>query len=135
MNGGGSWNPVAGIGLPQFSVVAGLVIDSNNPKTIYAVGYLSSVSMGTGIFKSSDGGDTWTALSNVPDGQIPPLAIDAHDSSTIYAGSTDSGMYKSTDGGNTWIHSSRGISGISISGLTVDRANDYNLRKHFPGNF
>ncbi len=127
VNGGGSWNPVAGKGLLQFNVVAGLVIDSNNPETIYVVGYLSSAGMATGIFKSSDGGDSWTVLSNVPDGQIPPLAIDAHDSATLYAGSTNTGMYKSTDGGNTWIHSSRGISSINIFGLSVDRANSNTL--------
>ncbi len=123
VNGGESWNPIAGKGLPQFNVVASLVIDPNNPKTIYAVGYLSSGSMATGIFRSSDGGDTWTALSNVPDGQIPPLAIDPQDPSTIYAGSPNSGMYKSTDGGKTWVHSSLGISAVNISGLAIDPAN------------
>ncbi len=122
VNGGNSWNPVAGVGLPGLSVVARLVIDPNNPKTIYAVCFLGSGSTLTGIYRSSDGGDTWTAVNEVPDGQIPPLAIDLQDSSTVYAGSTGSGLYKSVDGGKTWIHSSRGISGVGVYGLTVDRS-------------
>jgi photosystem II stability/assembly factor-like uncharacterized protein len=123
VDGGGNWNLVTGIGLPQFNVLASLVADPNKRETIYVVGYLSSGSMATGIFSSTDGGQSWTVLSDVPDSQIPPLAIDAHDSSTIYAGSTNSGMYKSTDGGNTWIHSSRGISAVDVHGITVDRSN------------
>ncbi len=123
VNGGGSWNPVAGVGLPKFNVVASLVIDPNNPKTIYVVGYLPSNTTLTGIYRSSDGGDTWTALNEVPDSQIPPLAIDLQNSSTIYAGSIGSGMFKSSDGGTTWIHSSRGLSAVGVYGLTVDHSN------------
>ncbi len=126
-NGGDRWNPVAGVGLPKFSVVTTLVIDPNNPKTIYVVGYLNSGSTVTGIYKSGDGGDTWTALSLVPDSEIPVLAIDFENSSTIYAGSravgpSGSGMYKSTDGGKTWVHSSRGLSAVGVYGLTVDHS-------------
>lgn len=123
VNGGGSWNSVVGAGLPKFNVIASLVIDPNNPRTIYVVGFLSSGSMATGIYRSSDGGDTWTGLSEVPDGQIPPLAVDLQNSSTVYAGSNGSGMYKSTDGGKTWIQSSRGLSAVGVYGLTVDHSN------------
>jgi photosystem II stability/assembly factor-like uncharacterized protein len=122
VNGGASWNPVAANGLPPFNVVASLIPDPRTPETVYAVGFLSDPGLKTGMFRSGDGGATWTALTDVPGGQIPPLAIDPGDPSTIYAGSNDSGMYKSTDAGRTWIHSSDGISNLSVAGLTTDRA-------------
>jgi photosystem II stability/assembly factor-like uncharacterized protein len=122
-NGGDSWDRVAGIGLPQSYDVASLVVDPNAPGTIYMVGQVGS-NNAIGIYRSSDGGDSWTSLGGVS-GQYPypPLAIDPQDSSTMYAGSAGAGIYKSADGGSTWIQSSRGLSAIGITGLTVDHAN------------
>lgn len=127
VNGGSSWNPVAGAGLPSFNVVAELVIDPGNPKTIYVVGFPRNETL-TSIYKSGDGGDTWIALTEVPDTGIAKLAIDSQNSSTIFAGSASAGpsgpgMYKSTDAGKTWILSSRGLSAVGVYGLTVDHSN------------
>ena len=122
VDGGDNWIPVAAMGLPQFSVITDMAVDSN--ESIYVAGYLNSIDMATGIYKSVDGGDNWTPLGEIPDGQFTLLlAIDPHDSSIIYAGSTNSGVYKSSDGGDTWIHSSRGISATNIYAITVDRRN------------
>ncbi|MGB1038801.1 MAG: WD40/YVTN/BNR-like repeat-containing protein, partial [Bacteroidia bacterium] len=56
---------------------------------------------GDGIFKSTDGGDSWTQLSSSSAySYVQKLAIDS--SGNIYAATLNSGVVKSTDGGVSW---------------------------------
>ncbi|MDX1252485.1 MAG: DUF11 domain-containing protein [Gammaproteobacteria bacterium] len=95
---------------------------------------------GSGIYKSIDAGDNWTAVNNglvftdnsTPPRQVVPaitaLVVDPNDSATLYAG-TPVGIYRSTDGGASWATFNGGITqnpiihdlaaGISGSGSTV----------------
>jgi photosystem II stability/assembly factor-like uncharacterized protein len=109
---GGSWSPAGGTGLTK-SWVTGLAIDPINPDTIYA--------SGGGIFKSSDCGDTWTALAGIPVTD-QPLVIDPENPAILYA-VTGSGIFRSTDGGTTWMQSNTGLSSISVGTLVVDPLN------------
>jgi uncharacterized repeat protein (TIGR01451 family) len=63
-----------------------------------------------GVYRSADGGNTWTRISgttgtNLPDGDVTTLIDDPDQPSTLYtaviAGSAP-GVYRSTDGGQTW---------------------------------
>ena len=83
-----------------------VAVDPNHPGTIYAATYdTSSTTLpypGAGVFKSTDGGATWTDV-----GQDLPhywafegLAVDA--ASVVYLNSSGDGIHKSTDGGATW---------------------------------
>jgi photosystem II stability/assembly factor-like uncharacterized protein len=61
-----------------------------------------------GVFKSADGGQTWTAVNNniraqsFPNFKAHSLHIDASNPNIIYAGSMGGG-YRSLDGGDSWI--------------------------------
>ncbi len=55
-----------------------------------------------GIFKSSDGAESWTAVSSgVLNTQIMVVTTDPVQSDTVYQG-TASGAFRSTDAGQTW---------------------------------
>src|SRR2546430_1792192 len=77
-----------------------LAIDPSNPKVVYA-------GANKGIFKSADGGTTWTFFHvGSPDvSMVHHLAIDPQNSACLYAstGSEFGGgrLFKSTDGGDT----------------------------------
>jgi hypothetical protein len=92
---GRSWSPT-GPGLvidpnSAFAQVA-IAIDPVTPSTIYAA-------TPTGVFKSVDGGASWTATGL---DSAQQLAIDPLTPTTIYASSEGSGLFKSTDGGTSW---------------------------------
>ena len=62
---------------------------------------------GGGIFKSEDGGTSWTQVYE--GGDVLSIAVDPLDAQTVYAGTTDDyswstegGALKSADGGQTW---------------------------------
>lgn len=94
-DGGKTWKPV-GDGLPERSI-SRLAIPRERPSTVY-------VAMGFGqLFKTEDGGETWTALDLVLTGteDLFSLDLDPHDPLTLLAG-TENGLRRSTDGGETW---------------------------------
>ncbi|WP_243370529.1 choice-of-anchor D domain-containing protein [Geotalea sp. SG265] len=67
------------------------------PSTIYAGTHSG------GVFKSSDGGVTWSAANNgLGNPTVLALVADPAQPATIYAGTYDSGIYKTTDGGSSW---------------------------------
>jgi len=94
-----------------------LVIDRTNPKVLYAALWqvyrkpwkLWSGGPGSGLFKSTDGGDTWTELTRnpgLPKGTIGKIgvAVSPADPNRVYAvvEAEDGGVFRSEDGGATW---------------------------------
>ena len=80
--------------------VSALAVDPQNTSVVYA-------GTNQGIFKSTDGGNTWSGPNfNSPKGPwITALSIDPQNSKTIYATSYNDyndGIFKSTDGGISW---------------------------------
>ncbi len=78
-----------------------LVIDPKNSDTVYAAG--------KGLFKSTDAGESWTAINNwssvipgetIENQEIRALAINPRNSSEIYMATNH--LFKSVDGGNVW---------------------------------
>ena len=106
VNGGASWTPLGDM-LPNLAVNS-MVMDPRNPNVIYAgtgEGFFNSDAVrGAGIFKTTDGGATWTRLENTT-GQdfhyVNDIAISPVNSQRVYA-ATRAGVFRSTDGGATW---------------------------------
>lgn len=70
----------------------------------------NSVSIGNGVYRSTDGGETW-AYVGLPDSErVAKILVDPRSSNTVYvcvpgklwSDSADRGLYKSTDAGKTW---------------------------------
>jgi photosystem II stability/assembly factor-like uncharacterized protein len=97
--------------------VSSIAIDPRNPATIYA-----GSRMYYGVYKSTDGGDTWTAKNgSLPIGMegyndVYALAVDAF--GTVYRGTAD-GVYHSTDGGESWTALDSVLSGERIDALAL----------------
>jgi len=86
---------------PQGGTINSIAIDPRTPDTLY-------VGTGSGVFRSADGGVSWTALSLA--GVVYALAIDPLTPATLYAG-TDSGLFKSINAGSSWNSMSSRVSG------------------------
>ncbi len=94
-----------------------LAFEPNNPNVIYASFWqvkrtpysLDSGGDGSGLFKSTDGGDTWTEISRnngLPKGVLGKICITVSPVNTnrIWAmvEAKDGGLYRSDDGGENW---------------------------------
>lgn len=114
----GSW---AFVGLNNY-IIHSFAVDPNNSNILYA---------GTaiyGIFKSTDGGDTWNTINNGISnytGYFTEIVVDPTNSNIVYAGGVgvddgSTGILKSTDGGATWTYSHNGIINVGFGGPPKD---------------
>jgi photosystem II stability/assembly factor-like uncharacterized protein len=112
MNGGTTFKPV--FDKQPVQSIGAVAVDPSAPKTIW-VGTgeswtRNSVSIGDGIYKSTDGGDNWTNMGLKESERISKILIDPKDPNTVYvcvpgklwSDSEARGVYKTTDGGTTW---------------------------------
>jgi photosystem II stability/assembly factor-like uncharacterized protein len=85
---------------------------------------------GGGVFKSVDGGTTWTPVFDAqPVAAIGAIAVAPHDPNNVWVGTGESnprndveqgdGIWHSSDGGKTWTHLGLGDAG-SISAISID---------------
>ena len=121
-NGGTTFKPVFDKEAAQS--IGAITIDPQAPKTIWAgpgeAWTRNSTSIGTGIYKSTDGGDSWTNMGLQNSERIAKIIVDPKNSSTVYAcvpgklwsDSEDRGVYKTTDGGKSW---SKILKGANLS--------------------
>ncbi|HIF07359.1 MAG TPA: glycosyl hydrolase, partial [Gemmatimonadetes bacterium] len=115
-DGGDSWRKV--LYRNDETGAIDIVIDQNNPDVIYASLWeayrkeyqMSSGGPGSGMFKSTDGGETWTEMTRNPGmpqsglvGRIG-LAVSPANSDRVYAlfENDDGGLFSSDDAGETW---------------------------------
>ena len=98
---------------PSLSI-GSIAVDPSNPQTVW-VGTgeswaRNSVSVGTGVYRSRDGGDNWESVG-LPDSEhVSRIVIHPKDGNTVYAcalghlwsSNTERGVFKTNDGGKTW---------------------------------
>jgi len=106
------WKPIFD-GQPIASIGA-LAVAPSDPKVIYAgtgeSDIRSNLSSGDGVYKSTDGGQTWVNLGLRDSRQISRIVIDPQNANIVYVGAlgyaygpnTERGVYKSIDGGTNW---------------------------------
>lgn len=114
-DGGRSWTRV--LFRDAKTAAIDLSIDPRNPRVMFAALWeafrlehtMSSGGPGSGLFKSTDGGDTWNEITRNPG--LPPgvigkiaIAVSGADSNRVYAliENQDGGLFRSDDGGVTW---------------------------------
>jgi photosystem II stability/assembly factor-like uncharacterized protein len=122
------------IGLRETQTIARIVIDPRNPEVLYVAspGHLFGPSPDRGIYKSSDGGKTWSKVKFIDENTgFTDLAMDPSNSSILYAasyqrrrttccfngGGPGSALWKTDDAGKTWTK----ISGNGLPSGTYGR--------------
>src|SRR5438552_1447533 len=115
-DGGKTWQKV--LFRSDKAVACDLVIDPTTPNVLYAGFWevyrkpwtLESGGAGSGIFKSTDGGDTWTEITRspgLPRGTIGIVGITVSpanpDRLWAIVEADDGGVFRSDNGGRTWI--------------------------------
>jgi photosystem II stability/assembly factor-like uncharacterized protein len=111
INGGTTFKPVFDDHTQSIGAIA---IDRKNPDTVW-VGTgepwtRNSVSVGTGIYKTTDGGENWEHLGLKDSERMSKILIDPTDHDTVYVCVTghlwdaneQRGVYKTSDAGKTW---------------------------------
>ena len=102
-------------GQPNGAWVTPFVIHPTNPNILYA-GY-------DRLYKTTNQGDSWTAISPVIGGDLlRSVAIAPSDPNTIYVGTYDN-LYLTTNGGTEWFIVPVGIPDAKVSYITVDPTN------------
>src|SRR5881275_2184976 len=112
--------------------IGAIAIDPKNSKNIWVGSGESwtrnSVSIGDGIYKSSDGGETWTNAGLPKSERIAQIVVSPKNGDSVFASvpgalwsdSADRGLYRTTDGGKNWelalkgSNSSTGCSTVAI---------------------
>src|SRR5262249_34458938 len=95
----------------------------NTPSTLYA-------GTQTGMFKSTNGGDTWVSINNgTNSARINEIVLDPTNTAILYIGAASRGMMKSTNAGAGWSSiNSGGLSSFSqINALAIDPVNPMTL--------
>jgi len=141
IDGGRSWKNV---GLKESEHIGRILIDPRNSDVVYVASQGPVWSKGgeRGLYKTTDGGSTWSRLlhiddwTGVNDVQMDPRNPDVLVATTwqrqrrtccFVAGGPGSGVHRSTDGGKTWVKSQAGFPagdlgriGLSISPADPD---------------
>jgi photosystem II stability/assembly factor-like uncharacterized protein len=110
-NAGASFTPIFDKYCQSIGAIA---IDPKNSKVIYAgtgeSNMRNSVSIGNGLYKSTDGGSNWVKLGLDNTEHIADIVVNPNNPNIVYvaapgplwSSSKDRGLYKSTDGGKTF---------------------------------
>jgi len=132
-NAGTTWTPIFD-GQASYSIGC-LAIDPKTPETIW-VGTGENVSgrhvgFGDGVYKSLNGGKTWTNMGLAKSEHIARILIDPRDPRVVYAAAEgplwsaggERGLYKSADGGKTWTLSLEISKDTGVTSVDLDPAN------------
>ena len=107
--GGGWTNPSAGLASPQVADVQ-----------ILGSGVLLAATFDAGLFRSTDGGLTWTwASSGLTTSRVTGITVDPSTATRAYVATPD-GVFTSNDAGQTWQPLNNGMLNVDTSGVAVD---------------
>lgn len=139
LDGGKTWS---NMGLKTSEHIGRIIIHPDNSDVVYvaAIGPLWSKGGERGLYKTTDGGDTWTAVLTVDEHTgVNDVVMDPRNPDVLYAstfqrrrhvytyvgGGPGSGLHKSSDGGETWMKIEEGLPTTELGriGLDISPAN------------
>ena len=112
VDGGSTFKPV--FDSQDVQSIGAVALDPTSPAIVWVGSGESwvrnSVSVGDGIYKSTDGGENWTNVGLKDTEHIAKILVDPRNGNTVFAcatghlwdDSTAGGVYKTIDGGKTW---------------------------------
>lgn len=143
MDGGSTWT---NMGLKMSEHIGRIIVHPSNSNIIFvaAIGPLWSPGGDRGVYKSKDGGKTWTAVLTIDENTgVNDIVMDLKNPDVMYAssfqrrrhvftylgGGPQSNIYKSVDGGETWVKSGQGLPAVDIGriGFAISPADPDNI--------
>ena len=133
VNGGASWQPIFDT-QGAFSI-GWVTIDPKRPNIVWVgTGERNSqrsVAYGDGVYKSEDGGRSWTNAGLKTSEHIGRIVISPKDGDTVYvaaqgplwASGGERGLYKTTDGGKTWTQALKISENTGVTDVVIDPRN------------
>ena len=130
-----AWTSITGVPGTGFGVA--IAVHPTSPATLFVARRLessSSMDLTQGVFRSVDGGASWSQVFTDPLGQIGQILFDPSTPSTLYLfrlGQDSSGglVYRSTNGGTDWVLKNFGLV-ASVQSLAVDPVHPGTLYAH-----
>jgi len=133
-DGGRTWK---NMGLRDTHHVGRIVIHPTNPDIVYvaALGHLWGPNKERGLFRTMDGGKTWTNSKFIDENTgFVDVALDHENPNVLYAaayqrrrrgwgfngGGPGSGLYRTTDGGETWVGLTDGLPSGNTGRIGID---------------
>jgi photosystem II stability/assembly factor-like uncharacterized protein len=124
------------MGLESSEHIQNIVVDPRNSSIVYvtAIGPLWSSGGDRGLYKTTDGGQTWKAILSISaDTGVTDLAMDPKNPDVLYAaayqrrravgqligGGPESGLYKSTNAGQSWTKLTKGLPSVEIGRIGI----------------
>ena len=109
--------------------IGAIKIDPSNPKIVWVgtgeAWTRNSVSVGDGVYKSTDGGENWTNMGLKDSEHIAKILVNPKDGNSVLVCATghlwndndERGVYKTSDGGKTWKKVLAGANGSTGCGM------------------
>lgn len=131
-DGGLSWSSV--FDSQPISSIGSIAIAPSDPNVVYVgsgeANIRGNVAAGNGIYKSTDGGTTWSQVWK-QEGQIGTMAVDPRDPDIAFAAvlghafgpNPERGVYRTTDGGKTWKQVLKKDADTGASDVALDPSN------------
>ena len=132
MDGGLTWKPV--FDSQPVSSIGSLAVAPSNPKVVYVgsgeANIRGNVAAGNGIYRSLDGGKTWTHVWT-EEGQIGTMVVHPTNPDVAYAAvlgrafgsNPQRGIYRTRDGGRTWQQILAKNADTGASDVAIDPSN------------
>jgi photosystem II stability/assembly factor-like uncharacterized protein len=112
LDAGRTWNPI--FDGQDVGSIGAIAVAPSDPRTIYVgtgeADMRSDIAYGDGMYKSIDGGKSWTHLGLSDTRQIGAIVVDPRSANVVYVAAlghqygpnAERGVFKTTDGGKTW---------------------------------
>lgn len=135
VNGGISWKPV--FDDQSVSSIGDVTVSQSEPDVVWVgtgeANNRQSSSWGNGVYKSSDGGQTWTSMGLKDTHHIPRIVIHPSNANIVYVAALghlwgpneERGVFKTIDGGKTWnkvlyIDPDTGVTDLAMDPMNPD---------------
>ena len=134
VNGGTTYKPV--FDRETVQSIGAVAIDPSNAKTVWVgtgeAWTRNSVSVGDGVYKSTDGGENWTNVGLKDSEHIAKILVDPKDGNTVlvcavghlWNDNDERGVFKTTDGGKSWKKVLAGANASTGCGLMSRSVNE-----------
>jgi photosystem II stability/assembly factor-like uncharacterized protein len=141
VNGGTTYKPV--FDKQPVQSIGAIAVDPKNPQVVWVgtgeAWTRNSVSIGDGVYKSTDGGENWTNVGLKESERVAKILVDPTESNVVYvcvpgklwSDSDERGVYKTTDGGKSWTKVLKG--GNKSTGCSMISLDPQNPKTIFAG--